>query len=160
MACSTSGAHRGEVRAGLRLGHLMAVEEYRLPVWRADRIRHRRARDSKGRDLGRRPLTTGPGGEVLERGSLHAEVAVAHHEDLVQDGAVVDEALQHTGRTHVSQAAAAEDQGHLRGRQQLRERGGGGGSRAEGLSDPPRGTASRAPPWSYKLWSTEETRGV
>jgi len=40
-------------------------------------------------------------------------VAVSHHEHLVQDGAVVHEALEDAGRTDVRQAAAAEDQRHL-----------------------------------------------
>lgn len=40
---------------------------------------------------------------------------VSDHKHLVQDGSVVDEALQHAGGPDVGQAAGAEDQGHLHG---------------------------------------------
>ena len=40
-------------------------------------------------------------------------MGVAHHKDLVQHGAVVDEALEDAGRTDVTQPRGAEDQAHL-----------------------------------------------
>lgn len=81
-------------------------------------------------------LTTGPRGEVLQRGPFHAEVSVSHHKHFVQNGPVVDEALQHAGRMHISQAASAEDQGHLSGhrnRTGITRQGGTGAWRARTL---------------------------
>lgn len=103
-------------------------------------------------------LTAGSGGEVLQRGPLHAEVALSHHKDFVQDGAVVDEALQHAGRVDISQAAGAEDQGHLQGRGTGQDKGGVDPQQSPERSDSPRGRESRAPLWSYKLGPVRKER--
>ncbi len=66
-------------------------------------------------------LTTGTGGEVLERGPLYAEVSVSYHKHLVQNSSVVDEALEHTGRMDISQTPCTEDQRHLQCTQTNRE---------------------------------------
>lgn len=38
---------------------------------------------------------------------------ISHHKHLVQDGPVIDEALEDTGRTDVGQTVCTEDQRHL-----------------------------------------------
>lgn len=90
----------------------MAVEENCLSVcrWRQITVKVRQARDRERSVCG---LTTGPGGEVLERGPFHAEVSVSYDKHFVQNSSVVDEALEHAGRMNVSQTPCAEDQRHL-----------------------------------------------
>lgn len=117
MLFSRSGTYRCEIRAGLWLGHLMAVEEDCLPVWRRSEYDWDwQTKDSRGLNPSERTLTTGPRGEVFQRGPFHTEVSVSHHKHFVQNSSVVDEALQHAGRTDIGQAAGAKDQGHLHGR--------------------------------------------
>lgn len=117
MLLSRSSTYRRQMGGGLWLGHLMAVEENGLSVCRRSELdENRRTRDSRGPNPSESTLTAGPRGEVFQRGPFHAEVSVSHHKHFVQNGSVVDEALQHAGRTDGGQAAGAEDQGHLRGR--------------------------------------------
>lgn len=82
---------------------------------------------------------------------------VSHHKHLVQNGPVVDEALQHAGRTHVVQAAHAEDQGHLHGHhagQAVRGR-----ARRQPGRRRSRLTSWESEPWATLVLQTGEERG-